>query len=266
MGIKERRTKILISLILLSDVKFDYVAMDKTLQRAFDLSLNQKTKGTISGLMRDQLIEKEETAPQLQPEAQGSEVSGTQQKTDGVRYKLTDKGFHELSLEFPFFRFLKDRWDGKWRVLSYEIPEKKRELRDRLRREVSGWGLGPWHRSFWLTPHPIIDNLRLLVSQKEEEQYIQAFESEHSFGDRNVLIEKVWQKSALEKKYRELFKKWHDVLSSQNEKIDKFKIVIGEYVEILRSDPGLPPELVGDSWIGFEAFNIFKEIRTILLS
>ena len=38
----------------------------------------------------------------------------------------------------------------KWRIISYEIPEAKRELRDRLRREMQGWGLGPWHRSFGL--------------------------------------------------------------------------------------------------------------------
>ncbi len=265
MGIKERRTKILVSLLLLSDVKFDYVSLNRTLQRAFDLSLNQKTKGTLSGMIREQLIEKQEgvvTSAQ-NPQPQSLDM---QSRSNEVKYKLTEKGFHELSLEFPFFRFLRDKWDSKWRVLSYEIPEKKRELRDKLRREVTGWGLGPWHRSFWLTPHPIIDNLRLLVSQKEEEQYIQAFESQHSFGNREVLIEKVWQKSILEKKYRELFKKWHNILSGENDKVDKFKTVIGEYVEVLRSDPGLPPELVGESWIGFEAFNIFKEIRTILLS
>ncbi|MDO9028143.1 MAG: PaaX family transcriptional regulator C-terminal domain-containing protein, partial [Candidatus Roizmanbacteria bacterium] len=152
------------------------------------------------------------------------------------------------------------------RVISYEIPEKKREIRDRLRREMQGWGLGPWHRSFWLTPHPILTTLKALTSQKEEEQYIQAFEADHTFGDRDILIEKVWGKSALDKSYRELFKKWHEVLSSNDEKIDKFKKVIAEYIVLLRQDPGLPKELIGDSWIGFEGWNIFKEIRSILLS
>jgi len=169
-------------------------------------------------------------------------------------------------LEFPLFRYLKDKWDGKWRIISYEIPEKKREIRDRLRREMQGWGLGPWHRSFWLTPHPVIETLRQLVSQKEEEKYIQAFEAGHIFGDREILIEKVWQKSALDKNYREMFKKWHDILSSEGEKTDKFRKAISEYVNLLRLDPGLPVELVGEKWIGFEAYNIFKEIKSILLS
>ncbi len=245
MGIKERRTKILLSIFLLSDVSFSPIQLDSNIQKAFDLNLNQKTRGTISGLLKEGMIEKDE-----------KENS----------YRLTNVGFRDLCIRFPYFRFMKEKWDGKWRILSYEIPEKKRELRDKLRREVVGWGLGPWHRSFWLTPHPIIENLRGLVSQKEEEKYIQAFEADYVFGDREILIEKVWQKSSLDKKYRELFKKWHDILSSESDKLHKFTTVITEYVSILKEDPGLPSDLLGESWIGFESFKIFKEIRSILLS
>jgi phenylacetic acid degradation operon negative regulatory protein len=245
MGIKERRTKILLSMILFSDVDFGPVTMNSTYQHILDLTFNEKTRGTLSGLVREAFIEK------------------VDEKEN--QYKLTDKGFYELCLKFPFFRFLKLSWDGKWRILSYEIPEKKRELRDRLRREVSGWGLGPWHRSFWLTPHPIIENLRQLVSQKEEEQYVQAFEADHIFGDKNTLIEKVWQKTILDRNYREAFKQWHEILSQEGEKTDKFKKVINKYIELLKVDPGLPKDLVGNNWIGFEAFHIYKEIRGILL-
>ena len=258
MGIKERRTKILLALFLSSDVNFGYVSFTDQLQKVFDLSFNQKTKGTVSGLMKEGNMEKrgvDETVSDEMPADRSS-----------YQYKITDRGFAELCLDFPAFRYMKESWDGKWRILSYEIPEKKRDLRDKLRREVSGWGLGPWHRSFWLTPHPIIDNLKQLVSQKEEEQYIQAFEANHVFGDRDILIEKVWQKSQLDKKYRELFKRWHDILSREGDKVQKYQSVVSEYVKILRQDPGLPAELIGQNWIGFEAFNIFKEIRSILTS
>jgi len=252
MAIKERRTKILLALYLLSGVDFSYILLDEKIQKIFDLSLNQKTKGTLSGMLKEELITKT--------------VFEQKSLDKDSLYKLTEKGFLELSLEFPFFRFLREKWDGKWRIISYEIPEKKREIRDRLRREMQGWGLGPWHRSFWITPHPILPTLKSLTAQKEEEKYIQTFEADHTFGDREILIEKVWGKSSLDKSYRELFKKWHEVLSSDDEKSDKLKKVIGEYISLLRQDPGLPTELVGEGWIGFEGWNIFKEIKSILLS
>ncbi len=245
MGIKDRRTKILVSLFLLSDLTSQAATFTENVQKIFDLSFNQKTKGTISSLLREGLIE-----------------TGEGEKS----YRLTEKGFQELALYFPYVRFLKEKWDGKLRVLSYEIPEKKRELRDKLRRQVEGWGLGPWHRSFWLTPHPIIGNLRELTFGKEEEKYIQAFEADHVFGDREILIEKVWGKSDLDRKYRELFKKWHLILSQSEDKAEKLKKVTAEYIVLLRQDPGLPVELIGSNWIGHEAFGIYKEIRDILLS
>lgn len=246
--VKDRRTKILLSLLLLSK-DLSYVQFDSRLQKIFDLALNQKTRGTLSGMIKEGLIEKS-------PNLNSQTVS---------EYKLTEKGLKTLNLTFPYFRFLNDKWDGKWRIISYEIPESKRDLRDRLRREMQGWGLGPWHRSFWLTPHPIINDLRNLVFGHEEEKYIQSFESVHVFGDKEVLIEKVWGKSELDKKYRLTFKKWHDILSKEGDKVEKFIQIVESYMEVLRQDPGLPKELVGDKWIGFEAFDIFREIKSILL-
>ena len=55
----------------------------------FEISLNQKTKATLSSLVRDEIIEK-------------SDLGDNQSSS----YKLTDKGFKELVLTFPFFRYL----------------------------------------------------------------------------------------------------------------------------------------------------------------
>jgi phenylacetic acid degradation operon negative regulatory protein len=229
---------------------FVFVQLTEFFQTLFDVSLNQKTKGSLSSMLLQKQIEKE-------PQPEGDK--------ELLGYRITEKGKEVLCLEFPFFRFLKEEWDGLWRIISYEIPESKREIRDRLRREMRGWGLGPWHRSFWLTPHPIISTLKDLVYGKEEEAYIQAFEATHVFGDREILVEKVWAKDDLDKRYRELFKKWHTVLSTTESNEIKLQHILYEYIAILRDDPGLPASLVGRKWIAFEAFDIFKEVKTILL-
>lgn len=250
MGIKDRRTKILLALLLMSNDQFRFITFDKTTLTVFDLTLNRKTISTLQKLEKEGLIEGQ---------------AGNKSDEPPI-YKLTDEGFKTIILNFPVFRFTKEKWDHIFRILSYEIPEKKRELRDKLRREVASWGLGPWHRSFWLTPHPIIPSLKELVSKKAEEQYIQAFESKHAFGDTDILIEKVWGKSKLENTYRKLFKKWHEILSKDIEKEKKMIAVVTSYIEVLKNDPGLPSDLLGDKWIGYEAINLFREIRNILLA
>ncbi len=247
MGIKDRRTKILLALVLMSNDNFTPLRFSPDICDVFDLTLNRKTKQTFSELVKDGYIT-------------------DQSEGEVLKFTLTEEGHKDITLNFPVFRFTREKWDGLFRILSYEIPEKKRELRDKLRREVASWGLGPWHRSFWLTPHPIVTSLRKLVSEREEEQYVQAFESTHVFGDREILIEKVWGKKKLESQYRSLFKKWHQILSKDQDKISKMKQVVTDYVDILKQDPGLPKQLIGDSWIGYEAVSLFREIRDILLT
>jgi len=277
MGIKDRRTKILLALQILpsvqtDDKEFSSLIFDEKIQKLLDLSMNQKTKSMLAGMVKEEVIEKASQQSAVGSRQSnidpivGRDVINHVSTIDSNTYKLTNNGFSELCFQFPFFRFLKEEWDGKWRIISYEIPESKREIRDRLRREMQGWGLGPWHRSFWLTPHPVLERLKELVVGKEEEKYIQAFSADHSFGENKSMIEKVWMIKELDKRYREMFKKWHDILAKDGDKVDKFLLVISEYVSILRDDPGLPKQLVGEQWIGFEANNIFKEIRSILLS
>src|SRR3989338_4024026 len=47
---------------------------------------------------------------------------------DGGR--LTDKGKEELFKDFPLFEWRKKAWDGKWRIVMYDLPEKLRGKRD----------------------------------------------------------------------------------------------------------------------------------------
>lgn len=244
MPVKDRRLKILLLLYLVGD--FEFVLIDDNLQRIFDIYFNQKTKGVLASMINKGLVEKED-------------VSGV------TKHRITDKGLDALCLEFPYFRFFHNEWDGTWRIISYEIPESKRHLRDSLRREMRGWGLGPWHRSFWLTPHPIIPNLRELVSGKESQKYIQAFESTHVYGDMTDLVEKVWEKSKLDKVYRDLFKSWHGFLSDERDNTEKMAEVVYSFLRVVRDDPGLPKGLMGRDWIGFEAMKLYSEIRSILL-
>lgn len=246
MGVRDNQTKILLGIFLLGSEKFEPVKLDETFCSLTDLTINERTKGFLSSLVKESYLEKVEN------------------NNEKPSYKLSDNGFYFLCIKFPFVRFLKDEWDGKWRIISYEIPEVKRHLRDRLRREMEGWGLGPWHRSFWLTPHPVIENLRDLVLGKEEEQYVQAFTADHSFGDKTVLIKKVFKIDDLESQYKNLFKKWYEVLSTNLDNTEKFKKVIVEYVEVLKTDPGLPVNILGSAWIGFEGWRLFNEIKSLL--
>ena len=48
-----------------------------------------------------------------------------------------------------------ERWDGRWRLLVYDIPEAQRKNRDALRRFLRQHALGELQRSVYVTPRDI---------------------------------------------------------------------------------------------------------------
>src|SRR3989344_2297817 len=62
--------------------------------------------------------------------------------------RLENKGL-KLKLELA----KKWRWDGKWRILIFDVPEKIRGKRDFLRRELIDFGFYPLQKSVWVYPY-----------------------------------------------------------------------------------------------------------------
>lgn len=44
-------------------------------------------------------------------------------------------------------------WDGKWRLIVFDVPESKRNIRDYFRSLLKRLGFAEFQRSMWLCPH-----------------------------------------------------------------------------------------------------------------
>jgi hypothetical protein len=56
------------------------------------------------------------------------------------------------------------RWDGKWRLVSFDVYEKNRNKRDLLRKELQSYGFQMIHQSTWAYPYPCDEYIALLKS------------------------------------------------------------------------------------------------------
>ena len=63
-------------------------------------------------------------------------------------------------------------WDKKWRVIVFDIPEKKRRARDALRFEMKKLGFFELQRSVWVYPHDCRDAIDFLVEFFEVRNYV----------------------------------------------------------------------------------------------
>lgn len=78
---------------------------------------------------------------------------------------LTKKGntqamsanFYLKSLIFTRSQNKKEKWDGRWRIIIFDIPEKLRNLRDGLRSLISEIGFVEFQKSVWIYPYKVPD-------------------------------------------------------------------------------------------------------------
>jgi len=57
------------------------------------------------------------------------------------------------------------KWDGKWRLVIFDIPEKKRHIRTRARGIVSGFGFVRLQDSVWAYPYDCEEAVALLKAE-----------------------------------------------------------------------------------------------------
>lgn len=80
------------------------------------------------------------------------------------RYQLTRDGEKKLrQWEFEGYRFRQpQKWDKKWRVIIFDIPEKKRKARDQIRILLASAGFCRLQDSVWVYPYDCEDIIGLL--------------------------------------------------------------------------------------------------------
>lgn len=76
--------------------------------------------------------------------------------------RLTPKGLKHLNNLTPQMAARLKRWDGKWRILIFDIPEKRRMTRNRIRSLLRGSGFIRIQDSVWLYPDPCEEFVALI--------------------------------------------------------------------------------------------------------
>lgn len=76
---------------------------------------------------------------------------------------LTEKGkrgklFYNLKNMLP----KKGIWDGKWRVVIFDIDEKRKGKRNFLRKYLTQLGFRQWQKSVWINPYDCTSEIKYL--------------------------------------------------------------------------------------------------------
>jgi phenylacetic acid degradation operon negative regulatory protein len=80
--------------------------------------------------------------------------------------QLTEKGKRKLYLLQAKETLSKrpKRWDGRWRLMIFDIPEYRKTIRDKVRQTLRSCGFYQLQKSVWMYPYPCEELIILLKS------------------------------------------------------------------------------------------------------
>jgi phenylacetic acid degradation operon negative regulatory protein len=103
-------------------------------------------------------------------------------------YRLTEAGrVRALGGRDPQ-RFWQRRWDGKWRLVAFDLPEVQSSTRKRLRRFLRDHGFGYLQNSVWITPDPLDEVVKAWKGFGEDVESLITLEARPCAGERDSAI------------------------------------------------------------------------------
>lgn len=178
-----------------------------------------------------------------------------------VYLRLTSSGKEKIHREFPISN-LTQKWNKKWIVIIFDIPEKDRKTRDKLRIKVQNIGFGMLQESVWISPLSIGKDVKEMIEAIGLRDNVFVMEvSGLIFGNPKELASKVWNldrrgEDLLEleeelKKINQLIKVYNDREEKREAKLYKLeakkRVLMRIYLEFLVNFPALPRELLPGS-------------------
>jgi len=94
-----------------------------------------------------------------------SKMIKSKENPDGsTTITLTEKGkLKALTYHFEKIRIESGKWDGKWRLVAFDIPEKIREGRRALREKIRELGFYELQKSVWIFPYECKNEINFIV-------------------------------------------------------------------------------------------------------
>lgn len=88
-------------------------------------------------------------------------------------YVLSDKGKMKiLTYHFQEIKIKKEKWDGKWRLVIFDIPEKLKAYRNAFREKLKKLGFYELQKSVFVFPYPCQNELDFTIEFFNLRKYV----------------------------------------------------------------------------------------------
>ncbi len=216
------------------------------------------------------------------------------EKNGEIYIRITTKGKNVIKRDFPILLLQNKKWDGKWRVIMFDVEEVNKKARNKLRKKLKELGFGMLQKSVFVSPHDILRDFSEFAESSGIKNYLYLLETHKLIvDDIREFANRVWRLDDLNEKYKCIvdqiakIKNSHmvasnDRLTQSDSQIGKprfnmvniKKVNVGkvhikgadtnkadvrtEWLRTVLDDPFLPKTFLPKPWYGYQAEKLIR--------
>jgi len=144
------------------------------------------------------------------------------------------------------------RWDGRWRLVLFDIPTGQNAARERLRRYLKSRGFGYLQNSVWITPDSLETERSILAGGKTNVESLILLEARACAGELDAeIVEGAWDFDRINQRYSQYLR----LLSARPSGVIKDKVAATRvlhwmsreheaWLDAVTNDPLLPARIL----------------------
>ena len=183
-------------------------------------------------------------------------------------YRLTEQGrLHALGGRDPEQRWRRP-WDGRWRMVIFDMPVGKDSQRRRLWSYLRGKGFGYLQDSVWITPDPMEEERQILAGGKIDVESLILLEARPCAGEADdQIVTGAWDFGRINNRYSEhlnVLKRRPARLLRNEAAATALRLWAAAeheaWLNAVTRDPLLPERLLPSDYLGKRAWQRRKEV------
>ncbi|TFV90910.1 transcriptional regulator [Blastococcus sp. CT_GayMR20] len=150
---------------------------------------------------------------------------------------------------------------GEWTLLSYSVPESRRDLRHRVRARLTWAGFGGLRDGLWIAPGTVDVTAVLGRSDLVEvAQLADAFAARALPGtDLDRLVHRAWDVPAVRAAHTWFIETWSRPPRVSGS-LAQLTLLGADWLSLLRTDPGLPAAQLGADWPAPTSSAVYRRV------
>ena len=182
-------------------------------------------------------------------------------------YRLTEQGrLHALGGRDPDQQWTRP-WDGRWRLVLFDVPVAQRTRRERLRRYLRARGFGCLQGSVWVTPDPLQSEREILAGGKVDVASMLLLDARPCAGESDAeIVAGAWDFERINRRYAQHLEVLNQCPAgplADNPTAKAFQRWAARereaWLSVVTLDPLLPESLLPPAYLGRQAWQRRKE-------